>query len=142
MSDDRVRDGIRDLETIKHKIMDLAEANPAIFQEYERLIEDYNASIVALKHDMRSMPFDGKTVDFGGGFRLQKRTRKGFDVQKLRTVCEDILLEPGVVKAVDVKAVREAAAKSEYAIFDIESAFFEQNDTPAAYGPAELKIEL
>lgn len=141
-NDARVRDGIRKMEKIKHELMDLAEQYPGVFQEYERLVEEYNASVVALKHEMRSVPFEGKSLDFGGGFRIQRRTRKGFDAQALAQICPEIMQEPGVIKAVDTKAVQEAAKLPRYQGFAVNQAWFEHEDTPAAYGPPELKIAL
>ena len=141
-NDGRVRDMIRKNAEAKLAIMDLVEKNPGVFQEYERLVEDFNATAVALKHEMRSTQFEGKSHDFGGGFRVQRRVRKGYDARLLADACPDILQEPGVVKSVDTKAVKEAAKLPRYQGYDLEQAWYEHEDTPAAYGPSELKIGL
>ena len=138
----RVQDLIRKNEETKHALMDLMEKNPGVFQEYERLVEEYNAGVVGIKHEMRSTPMTGKSVDFGGGFRIQKRVRKGYDAGVLVGICPELVQETGVVTKVDTKAVLAAAKLPRYQGYNFDEAWYEHEDTPAAYGPAELKIGL
>jgi hypothetical protein len=141
MADEKIREIVKSVRDLRAKIQKLENDHEDIFKAYFDITDEYNAAIIKAKSVIRETEFPGNSMNYGDGFRAQKRTAREFIPEVLRTTCPEIFNCEGVVKAVDRDKVRGLLESGEVDPKSVNAAY-QESTSVTVYGPKQMELKL
>lgn len=111
-------------EKTRDRLTEFTREHPEIFEELDKIIEEYNTARAALEGEVRSLGTKVTVGPFSAG--LRKNTQ--VDIDTITLAYPKLLLEPGVVTKVDTTKLRDVAARHGL-LAKVEAAVSEGNPT-------------
>jgi hypothetical protein len=142
MSQAEIQEKLEALEALEKDLVEVEESASDEFRKWYALNDERSALIEDIRGQVRTEKFDGDKAEYGP-FRISRSKETVVDLSTLRRAAPEVLALPGVVKKVDVKALKAALAGgqvSEEHKEDVQDCIIVQEGTPKIYGPKGVKL--
>ena len=134
----RARKSITRFMDTRERLKDFMDENQEMMSTFIALTEEYNADLNDAKGDIREVETDGRW-SFGPFVRGKAPISTVYDPTKVDT---EVLIIPGVVKAIDTKIVEGLVQEGRITADQVNPAKGAKRGTPRVSGPKTIEVVL